>query len=195
MHPIKDYAEKTIPVMSNRSNLFTGSVYMTTREVTRFLGITRRVLQEYEEKGILGTQYRPNEYRDYSDREVARILLARILSEAGFPLREVRTLFEATNFDPAEALRLARSRLTRQQTEIEAQLRRIDLLALSYETGRSIAPEQLPACYPRQEDLLQRLKNYDVPSKPAEKSADPLLTCTLRAGVYMRYINDKEAQS
>lgn len=77
----------------------------TVKEVSRMTGITVRTLHHYDTIGLL----RPSRvtdagYRLYDDAALQRLQAILLLRELEFPLKEIRTLLDAPDFDANAAL-------------------------------------------------------------------------------------------
>lgn len=61
------------------------------------LGVTRKALRNFEEKGLMPKN--KGEYRDYSDEDIDRIWIIRVLQGMGYTLTEICDMSNDKNFD------------------------------------------------------------------------------------------------
>jgi MerR family redox-sensitive transcriptional activator SoxR len=66
---------------------------MTIGELARRVGLEASAVRYYEREGILPRPERRSGRRDYTDRDLDLLVLARFAREAGFSIREVKALF------------------------------------------------------------------------------------------------------
>jgi len=69
-------------------------------ELEQRTGVSRYTLRYYEKQGLLTEVSRAgNNYRDYSEHAVKRIIMVRQLKSLGFSLAEIRALMNAVRSD------------------------------------------------------------------------------------------------
>ena len=74
----------------------------TVNWVQKNLGVTRKTLRNYEEKGLMDKttfQNPDNKYREYSDQDIEKIWLYRLLQGVGYSLDEIVEMTQNTDFD------------------------------------------------------------------------------------------------
>ncbi|MCI8526019.1 MAG: MerR family transcriptional regulator [Oscillospiraceae bacterium] len=77
----------------------------TVSEVSRLSGVSVRALHHYDAIGLLKpTQVTEAGYRLYDGAALRRLQLILLFRSLQFPLREIRTILDSPDFDPAEAL-------------------------------------------------------------------------------------------
>lgn len=97
----------------------------TVKEVSRLAGVSVRTLHHYDAMGLLKpTRVTEAGYRLYDDAALERLYLILLFRELGFPLKDIRKVLDAPDFD--------RNRVLEQQIELlQAKVRhlktRIDL--------------------------------------------------------------------
>lgn len=78
---------------------------MSVHEVAEFTGITARTLHYYDEIGLLKpAKVTDAGYRLYDDTALCRLQNILLFRELEFPLKEIRTILDSPDFDPAEAI-------------------------------------------------------------------------------------------
>ena len=109
----------------------------TISELAREFGVTTRTIRFYEDQGLLSPK-REGTNRVFSPRDRVRLKLALRGKRLGFPLAEIRELFELYDVSRGEhrqleefLTRLERRRadLEQQREDIEVMLREIDFFA------------------------------------------------------------------
>ncbi|MBA3979699.1 MAG: MerR family transcriptional regulator [Alcanivorax sp.] len=69
---------------------------MQIAELEQRTGVSRHTLRYYEKAGLLQeVERRGNNYRDYTDKAVERVIMVRQLKTLGFALREIRDVLDA----------------------------------------------------------------------------------------------------
>lgn len=83
----------------------------TVKEVSRLAGVSVRTLHHYDAMGLLKpTRVTEAGYRLYDDATLERLYLILLFRELGFPLKEIRKVLDAPDFD--------RNRVLEQQIEL-----------------------------------------------------------------------------
>ena len=83
----------------------TGNVMMTVNEVSKLSGVSIRTLHYYDNIGLLHpTEVTDAGYRLYDDAALERLQQILLFRELEFPLKEIREILDAPNFDRNKAL-------------------------------------------------------------------------------------------
>ena len=83
----------------------------TVRQVSQLTGVSIRALHHYDAIGLLKpTQVTDAGYRLYSDAEIERLYMILVFQELGLPLKEIRSILNAPDYD--------RNRVLEQQIQI-----------------------------------------------------------------------------
>lgn len=78
---------------------------MTVNEVSKLTGVSIRTLQYYDTIGLLPpAAYTEAGYRLYDDTAMERLQQILLFKELEFPLKEIKTIMDAPNFDRSKAL-------------------------------------------------------------------------------------------
>ncbi|MFG6325787.1 MAG: MerR family transcriptional regulator [Lachnospiraceae bacterium] len=78
---------------------------MTVNEVSKLTGVSIRALQYYDTIGLLPpTEYTEAGYRLYDDTAMERLQHILLFKELEFPLKEIKTIIDAPDFDRNKAL-------------------------------------------------------------------------------------------
>ena len=78
---------------------------MTVNEVSKLTGVSIRALQYYDTIGLLKpTEYTESGYRLYDDTSLERLQQILLFKELEFPLKQIKTIIDAPNFDKGKAL-------------------------------------------------------------------------------------------
>ncbi|MGN0378275.1 MAG: MerR family transcriptional regulator [Butyrivibrio sp.] len=78
---------------------------MTVNEVSKLTGVSIRTLQYYDTIGLLPpTEYTEAGYRLYDDTAMERLQQILLFRELEFPLKEIKVIIDAPNFDRKKAL-------------------------------------------------------------------------------------------
>ncbi|WP_111658170.1 MerR family transcriptional regulator [Isoalcanivorax indicus] len=82
---------------------------MQIAELEQRTGVSRYTLRYYEKAGLLQeVERRGNNYRDYADKAVERVIMVRQLKALGFSLREIREVLDALRSDSIDCEQGAR---------------------------------------------------------------------------------------
>ncbi len=93
---------------------------MNTKQMEELTGITRQNIRYYERQGLLEpARDAGNAYRDYSDEDVRRLKLIKILRMLDMPLKEIGQVLDGT-LPLKEAAARQQEALLRQQKQIQA---------------------------------------------------------------------------
>lgn len=78
---------------------------MTVNEVSKLTGVSIRTLQYYDKIGLLHpTKYTESGYRLYDDTALEKLQQILLFRELEFPLKEIRQILDAPDFDRSRAL-------------------------------------------------------------------------------------------
>ncbi|MDE6251376.1 MAG: MerR family transcriptional regulator [Lachnospiraceae bacterium] len=93
---------------------------MTVNEVSKLTGVSIRTLQYYDTIGLLPpTEYTEAGYRLYDDAAMERLQQILLFKELEFPLKEIKAIIDAPNFDRDKALSQQIELLTMKKEHLE----------------------------------------------------------------------------
>lgn len=93
---------------------------MTVNEVSKLTGVSIRTLQYYDSIGLLKpSEYTESGYRLYDDTSLERLQQILLFKELEFPLKEIKTILDAPNFDRSKALEQQIELLTMKKKHLE----------------------------------------------------------------------------
>lgn len=93
---------------------------MTVNEVSKLTGVSIRALQYYDTIGLLRPiEYTESGYRLYDDTSLERLQQILLFKELEFPLKEIKEIIEAPNFDKSKALEQQIELLTMKKEHLE----------------------------------------------------------------------------
>ena len=101
---------------------------MKINEVEALVGITKKNIRFYEEKGLLSpSRYSENGYRDYGEAEVAALRRIKLMRKLGVPIEEIRRMQEGTQ-TVGDGMRRHLVTLERERQNLEESVRLCELL-------------------------------------------------------------------
>ena len=93
---------------------------MTVNEVSKLTGVSIRTLQYYDNIGLLKpSKYTESGYRLYDDTSLERLQQILLFKELEFPLKEIKTIIDAPDFDRNKALEQQIELLTMKKEHLE----------------------------------------------------------------------------
>ncbi len=93
---------------------------MTVNEVSKLTGVSIRTLQYYDTIGLLPpAEYTEAGYRLYDDTAMERLQQILLFKELEFPLKEIKTIIDAPNFNKEKALEQQIELLTIKKEHLE----------------------------------------------------------------------------
>ena len=93
---------------------------MTVNEVSKLTGVSIRTLQYYDTIGLLPpTKYTEAGYRLYDDTAMERLQQILLFKKLEFPLKEIKMIIDAPNFDRSKALEQQIELLTMKKEHLE----------------------------------------------------------------------------
>lgn len=93
---------------------------MTVNEVSKLTGVSIRTLQYYDTIGLLKPiEYTESGYRLYDDTSLERLQQILLFKELEFPLKEIKKIIDAPNFDRNKALEQQIALLTMKKEHLE----------------------------------------------------------------------------
>ena len=97
-----------------------GMTMMTVNEVSKLTGVSIRTLQYYDTIGLLKPiEYTESGYRLYDDTSLERLQQILLFKELEFPLKEIKEIIDAPNFDRNKALEQQIELLTMKKEHLE----------------------------------------------------------------------------
>ena len=101
---------------------------MKINEVEALVGITKKNIRFYEEKGLLSpSRNSENGYRDYGESEVAALRRIKLMRKLGVPIEEIRRMQEGTQ-TVGDGMRRHLVTLERERRNLEESMRLCELL-------------------------------------------------------------------
>lgn len=93
---------------------------MTVNEVSKLTGVSARTLQYYDTIGLLKpSRYTESGYRLYDDTALEKLQQILLFKELEFPLKEIKEIIDAPNFDRNKALEQQIQLLTMKKEHLE----------------------------------------------------------------------------
>lgn len=93
---------------------------MTVNEMSKLTGVSIRILQYYDTIGLLKpVGYTESGYRLYDDTSLERLQQILLFKELEFPLKEIKRIIDAPNFDRNKALEQQIELLTMKKEHLE----------------------------------------------------------------------------
>lgn len=93
---------------------------MTVNDVSKLTGVSVRTLQYYDSIGLLKpSSYTESGYRLYDDASLERLQQILLFKELEFPLKEIKTIIDAPDFDRNKALEQQIELLTMRKEHLE----------------------------------------------------------------------------
>jgi len=137
----------------------------TVKWLEENLGVTRKALRNYEDKGLIDKatiQNPDNKYRQYSEEDIERIWGYRVLQSVGYSLNEIADMIQNEDFDFQNSINEKIEELERKKTEIEQYIGFAKTLKL---TGTFPLPKEMGSI--RFEDFIKSAWEYwNVDSDP-----------------------------
>ena len=102
----------------------------TLHEVTQIVGMTRRVIQEYEKAGLATAPTATNKYSHllYADKEIDRLWQIRFYRELGYGKNEMKAVFNNPHYNRKEALSFQIAQLEKKKKHLESLIETANLL-------------------------------------------------------------------
>ena len=93
----------------------------TVREVAKITGVSVRTLHHYDAIGLLHpSRVTDAGYRLYDDTALARLQTILLFRQLQFPLKEIKEILDAPEFDPMDALEAQIELLRLQRQHLQA---------------------------------------------------------------------------
>ncbi len=109
---------------------------MTVNEASKLTGVSIRALQYYDTIGLLKPiEYTESGYRLYDDTSLERLQQILLFKELEFPLKEIKKIIDAPNFDRNKALEQQIELLTMKKEHLETLIlfaRGIKVMGVNY---------------------------------------------------------------
>ena len=115
---------------------------MLLNEIIKEVGMTKRAVKYYEEKGLLSVDKDSNGYRNYSMQDVKTLKKISVYRKLGIGIKDIQTLLEKD--DKSILLRIYQEKLQEkilQDSELEALTKQIDTLQNGAAQGETDLPD------------------------------------------------------
>lgn len=71
---------------------------MNIKEISTITGLSADMIRFYEKKGLVSPQRKPNGYRDFSTRDIHRLILIKQYNSLGIPLSTILAMLQGKHF-------------------------------------------------------------------------------------------------
>lgn len=90
-------------------------------EVAQIVGLTRRQIQVYEEKGLAKKPQTKNKYGylQYSEQEIKNLWRLRFYKELGYKINDIKEILKKTNSDQREELKIQIKELEKKKNDLD----------------------------------------------------------------------------
>ena len=126
------------------------------------LGITRKALRGYEEKGLI-PKNKDGKYREYSDDQIERLWQIKLLQGTGYSLDEIREMFSCNQLDFDKSLKQKITELRKRKKEIDDTLGYAEMIEMS---GRMPYLPKEMGTMTANEFLSQALNKWNMNNQP-----------------------------
>ncbi|NND13261.1 MAG: MerR family transcriptional regulator [Acidimicrobiia bacterium] len=156
----------------------TAADHLTVGAVARLAGISVRTLHHYDEIGLVVPGQRSmNGYRRYGSREINRLQEVLFFRELGFPLDEIKRIFDDPDYSRTSALLRQRRLVERKAERLLKMMDAIDHAIEAQRQGTNMTPEETlevfgdfdPAEY--EEEARERWGDTDAYQESAKRTA------------------------
>ncbi|MCD8195560.1 MAG: MerR family transcriptional regulator, partial [Lachnospiraceae bacterium] len=139
------------------------------------LGITRKALRTYEEKGVM-PRNKYGQYRNYSEEDIYRIWTIKVLQGIGYSLKEIANIEKVDDFNPDASIAEKIKDLEKEQARIEQVLGYARTIKL---TGRLPSwPKEMGSM--KFEDFYKKsLNEWNINDDPASQAYQSLADSVL----------------
>lgn len=129
---------------------------MLIGELVKRSGFTKDAIRFYEKKGLINLnkkQRRENNYKEYPEQVLERLVLIKAIKEFGFTLAEIETFFELWSVEDAACTEELSATLDKKIAQIDEQVSRLLELRLKLtssvarcKSGNCDFEKSVPAC-------------------------------------------------
>lgn len=127
-----------------------GALMKTLSEVVKLVGMSRRVIQEYEKAGLSKTPSETNKYGHllYDDKTIEHLRKIRFYRDMGYDKKQIRAFFEDKELD-------RRKELSSRIEQLEQEKKRLEVLIGTAKemAAEGISPSVLYTSYPMSDEL------------------------------------------
>ncbi|CEQ12437.1 transcriptional activator TipA [[Clostridium] sordellii] len=89
-------------------------------EISKLTGVSIRMLHHYDKIGLLvPSEKTEKNYRLYSDEDIKKLYQILIFKELEFPLKEIKSILESSDFDRKEALKLQKDLMIKKKKRMD----------------------------------------------------------------------------
>jgi DNA-binding transcriptional MerR regulator len=142
----------------------------TVKQLAKLAGISVRTLHYYDEIGLLEPSYvKPNGYRCYGKAELMKLQQILFFRELEFSLEQIAEIFEAPDFDAAEALADQRKLLAMKRARLDRLMATIDTTLKAIREETDMAAEEMYGSFSKEQ--MEEMKQ-EVQEKWGSKQLD-----------------------
>lgn len=153
-------------------------------EVAKLAGISVRTLHHYDSIDLLKpAEIGDNQYRLYSDDDLARLQQILFFKELEFPLQDIRTILDNPSFDRGRALLTHKQLLEKKKHRLEQILASVELTLQSIEGGRAMSKQEMFEPFDMKR-IEEHQKQYEQEVKEQYGSTDAYKESARRTAAY-----------
>lgn len=119
-----------------------GSAGYRINELAQLAGVSVRTLHHYESVGLVVPERLGNGYRIYHEGDVRRLQQVLLFRECGLPLKEIRSIMDAPDYDAREALEEHLIALERRKKELERLIGTVENTILEMEGALAMTDKE-----------------------------------------------------
>jgi DNA-binding transcriptional MerR regulator len=135
---------------------------MKAKEVADLTGVSVRTLHHWDSLGLLSpARSRENQYREYAEKDLAKLQQILFFKECGFSLKKIQTLLSDKNFDREKAFQLQKSYLLQEKNRLETMIETLEKSSKALLGGYTMSTKE-------------QFKGFDMSKNPYEKEAKEL---------------------
>lgn len=145
-------------------------------EISKLTGISIRMLHHYDKIGLLvPSEKTEKNYRLYSDEDIKKLYQILIFKELEFPLKEIKSILESSDFDRKEALKLQKDLMIKKKKRMDEIIQSISEVINNLEGDKKMSEKNFNVF--NYEKVKEHQKKYEYETKAKYEKTNAYKEC------------------
>ncbi|CEO26200.1 MerR family transcriptional regulator [Paraclostridium sordellii] len=152
-------------------------------EISKLTGVSIRMLHHYDKIGLLvPSEKTEKNYRLYSDEDIKKLYQILIFKELEFPLKEIKSILESSDFDRKEALKLQKDLMIKKKKRMDEIIQSISEVINNLEGDKKMSKKNFNVF--NYEKVKEHQKKYEHETKAKYEKTNAYEECSKKTSNY-----------
>lgn len=152
-------------------------------EISKLTGVSIRMLHHYDKIGLLvPSEKTEKNYRLYSDEDIKKLYQILIFKELEFPLKEIKSILESSDFDRKEALKLQKDLMIKKKKRMDEIIQSINEVINNLEGDKKMSEKNFNVF--NYKKVKEHQKKYEYETKAKYEKTNAYKECNEKTSNY-----------